>query len=174
MSIDNQYSELTIKLTKSLSKDEKKTFGIFITPKIIIGKLFVSAMSYIESSKITVKRILEPSCGTCEIINYCDSIYKGLEIDGIEYNDKIWFIVHQQNTVIYDTKNYLHNFVVFDKNMNLLGYSNAFNFENKLVEFCIGMILYNNNFIITYSTFDKTTKVVVFLPEYVNSLITYI
>ena len=94
--------------------------------------------------------------------------------NGIEYNDKIWFIVHQQNTVIYETKNYLHNFVVFDKNMNLLGYSNAFNFENKLVEFCIGMILYNNNFIITYSTLDKTTKVVVFLPEYVNSLITYI
>ena len=94
--------------------------------------------------------------------------------NGIEYNDKIWFIVHQQNTVIYETKNYLHNFVVFDKNMNLLGYSNAFNFENKLVEFCIGMILYNNNFIITYSTLDKTTKVVVFSPEYVNSLITYI
>ena len=90
MSIDNQYSELTIKLTKSLSKDEKKTFGIFITPKIIIEKLVVRVMSYIESSKITVKRILEPSCGTCEIINYCDSIYKDVEIDGIEYNDKIF------------------------------------------------------------------------------------
>ena len=96
--------------------------------------------------------------------------------NGIEYNDKIWFIVHQQNNVIDDIKSYLHNFVVFDKNMNLLGYSEAFNFENKLVEFCVGMEFDSNskNFIITYSTLDSTTKLTVFSPDYVNSLITYI
>ena len=71
---------------------------------------------------------------------------------------------------------YLHNFVVFDKNMNLLGYSEAFNFENKLVEFCLGMEFDNNskNFIIPYSTLDSTTKLAVFSPDYVNSLIIYI
>jgi hypothetical protein len=96
--------------------------------------------------------------------------------NGIEYNDKIWFIVHQQNTVIDDIKSYLHNFVVFDKNMNLLGYSEAFNFENKLVEFCVGMEFDDNskNFIITYSTLDSTTNLAVFSPDFINSLITYI
>jgi hypothetical protein len=93
---------------------------------------------------------------------------------GIEYDNKIWFIVHQQNTVVLEIKNYLHNFVVFDKNMNLLGYSDAFNFENKLVEFCIGMIISNDNFIITYSTLDSTSNIVVFSPNYVNTLIRYI
>ena len=71
-------------------------------------------------------------------------------------------------------KGYTHSFVVFDKNMNLLGYSNPFNFENCMVEFCIGMEISNNNFIISYSTLDSTTKLAVFSPNYVNSLINYI
>jgi hypothetical protein len=94
--------------------------------------------------------------------------------NGVKYNDKFWFIVHQQNNIIYDIKGYLHNFVVFDKNMNLLGYSKAFNFENSVVEFCIGFELsHKNKFIITYSTLDSTTKLAVFSPEYINSLIDY-
>ena len=92
--------------------------------------------------------------------------------NGIIYNEKIWFIVHEQNKNI---KSYLHCFVVFNKNMDLLGYSKEFNFENNLVEFCLGFELsYNNNFIITYSTLDSTTKLAIFLPEYINSLINYI
>ena len=59
--------------------------------------------------------------------------------------------------------------------MNLLGYSNAFNFENNLVEFCVGFELtYNDNFAITYSTLDSFSKLVVFSPNYINSLINYI
>jgi tRNA1(Val) A37 N6-methylase TrmN6 len=87
MTLDNQYSELTIKLTKSLSKGEKKLFGIFITPRIIIERLF-NSLSKFETE---FERILEPSCGTCEIINFLDSIYSNVKIDGIEYNDKIFY-----------------------------------------------------------------------------------
>jgi hypothetical protein len=95
--------------------------------------------------------------------------------NGILFNDKIWFIVHQQKSIINDFKCYDHNFVVFDKDMNLLGYSNNFKFENYLVEFCIGMdITYDNKFVITYSTLDSTSNLVVFSPEYINSLINYI
>jgi hypothetical protein len=95
--------------------------------------------------------------------------------NGVNYNNKIWFIVHQQNNIGNDMKNYVHNFVVFDNKMNLLGYSESFKFENKLVEFCIGMELtYRNNFVITYSTLDSTSKLIVFSPEYINSLIYYV
>lgn len=95
--------------------------------------------------------------------------------NGIKYDNKIWFIVHQQNIIINNIKNYVHNFVVFDNNMNLLGYSNSFNFENSLVEFCLGMELtFNNNFVITYSKLDSYSKLVVFSPNYINSLINYI
>jgi hypothetical protein len=95
--------------------------------------------------------------------------------NGVKYDNKIWFIVHQQQNIVYDVKGYVHNFVVFDENMNLLGYSHSFNFENKVVEFCIGMeINIINKFVITYSTLDSSTKLAVFSPEYINSLINYI
>jgi hypothetical protein len=95
--------------------------------------------------------------------------------NGVLHNDKVWFIVHQQNEIIEGIKNYIHNFVVFDKNMNLQGYSYAFNFENNLVEFCVGFELtHNDNFAITYSTLDSFSKLVVFSPNYINSLINYI
>lgn len=86
----NQYSELTIAVTKNLNKSEKKEFGIFITPHVIIKKLVDSVCKYTTDKNITIKRILEPSCGTCEIINYCDSLYNDIEIDGVEYNDKVF------------------------------------------------------------------------------------
>jgi tRNA1(Val) A37 N6-methylase TrmN6 len=97
MSLNSQYSELTITVTKNLSKSEKKDFGIFITPKTIIHKLFDSALQYISNENIIINRILEPSCGTCEIINYCDSLYDDVEIHGVEYNDKVFNSIKDLN-----------------------------------------------------------------------------
>jgi hypothetical protein len=67
---------------------------------------------------------------------------------------------------------YIHVFVVFDKKMNLIGYSEPFNFENILVEYCIGLLIDNNNFVMTYSTLDSTTKICVLPGNYVKKLIT--
>ena len=91
--ITQQYSELTLKVTNKLSKNEKKEFGIFITPKSIIKELFDSVSKFTT----TVKRILEPSCGTCEMVNYCDTIYADVEIDGIEYNESIFNYIKDMN-----------------------------------------------------------------------------
>lgn len=91
---------------------------------------------------------------------------------GIEYDDKIWFIVHQRNSITDTINSYEHNFVVFDKNMKLVGYSNAFKFQNVTVEFCVGLELtYNNNFVITYSTLDSTSNLIVVSPDYVKRLL---
>ena len=95
--------------------------------------------------------------------------------NGVLYDSKIWFIVHQQNIISNNLKSYEHNIVVFDKDMNLIGYSDTFKFEDVIVEFCIGMeITHDNKFVITYSTLDSTSKLAVFTPEYINSLINYI
>ena len=94
--------------------------------------------------------------------------------NGLEFDNKIFFITHFHRNYL-NKKNYLHVFVVFDKNMNLLGYSEPFNFENLLVEYCIGLELTdNNNFIVLYSTLDKTTKLVVFRYSYIKGLIKFI
>lgn len=95
--------------------------------------------------------------------------------NGVEYNNKIWFIIHKQD-ILKNYKNdhiisYVHIFVVFDKNMNLIGFSKQFKFENTIVEYCIGMEVYNDNFIIIYSTSDSSTKLSFFPVDYINSLI---
>jgi tRNA1(Val) A37 N6-methylase TrmN6 len=85
-----QFSELTLKVTKDLTKDEKKKYGIFMSPNDIILSLYSTILSHLENDTSSIKRILEPSCGTCQILNYCDKIMEDVEIDGVELNDKIY------------------------------------------------------------------------------------
>ena len=67
--MSKQFSDLSLKLTKKiLLTNEKKNNGIYFTPLDII-KL---TMTNINNNEI--KKILEPSCGNCEFINYIDSI----------------------------------------------------------------------------------------------------
>ena len=81
-----QYSNLTQELTKSIDKATKKRDGIFITPRTIIETMAKSINKYMKN----VNTILEPSCGSCEIINYFDAKYKSKKIVGIELNNTIY------------------------------------------------------------------------------------
>lgn len=85
-----EFSNLTLRITQKLSKTEKKENGIFITPKTIIDKLLIEVDKFIDQYNIDSENILEPSCGTCEIIQYLDSNYAGMNIDGIELNTTIF------------------------------------------------------------------------------------
>jgi hypothetical protein len=85
-----QFSTLTIELTKSLSKDEKKDYGIFITPLCIIDKLVSNSTQYAKDNNISIQTILEPACGTCAIVNYCDTSFKSVTIDAVEFNEKMY------------------------------------------------------------------------------------
>jgi len=89
-SLYEQYSKLSLNVTNSLSKDEKKKFGIFISPYVIIDKLFDCIKEYVVENNIEIKKILEPSCGTCEIVNYCDKYMNDVKIDAIELNKTVF------------------------------------------------------------------------------------
>jgi tRNA1(Val) A37 N6-methylase TrmN6 len=95
--LNEQYSQLSIDITRQLSKDEKKEYGIFITPHIIVKKLVDSILNYSSQNGINIQTILEPSCGTCEIINYCDTIFNGIHIDAIELNNTIFENIKKLN-----------------------------------------------------------------------------
>ena len=73
--LTQQYSQFSIDVTNKLTKEEKKDGGIFITPNIIIQKLVGSVLKHTSENNINIQRILEPSCGTCEIVNYCDNVF---------------------------------------------------------------------------------------------------
>jgi len=82
--------------------------------------------------------------------------------NGVNYKGRWWFIVHFHHISAIDNKRtYLHCWVVFNFDMQLMGYSRPFNFRNKAVEYCIGMIENNANFILTYSILDKTTELAI-------------
>jgi type I restriction-modification system DNA methylase subunit len=85
-----EFSDITIRITKQLSKTEKKEQGIFITPQTIIHKLWEHLEPLLEWNSGTKYRILEPSAGTGEIIRYLDNRIMGNVIDAVEKN-KILF-----------------------------------------------------------------------------------
>jgi adenine-specific DNA-methyltransferase len=88
--MDNQFSKLSKDITKSLSKTDKKNDGIFFTPHCIIKKTCDFIIDYINKNKLNVKNILEPSCGSCEFIDYIDKHMAKVDIDGIEKNEEIY------------------------------------------------------------------------------------
>jgi len=88
--MSNEFSELTINITKQLSKTVKKEQGIFITPKTIIKKLVEYIKHFIVIDTNNKYEILEPSCGTCEIVKYIDELFDNITIDAIENNEFIF------------------------------------------------------------------------------------
>jgi len=87
---NEQYSQVSLEITNLLSKDEKKKQGIFITPKSIIETVMKETKTYIDNENIKITNILEPSCGTCEIVCFLNKLFNNVNIDGIELNSTIF------------------------------------------------------------------------------------
>ena len=86
---------------------------------------------------------------------------------GFVYKDEIWFVVHMVSHE--NPRQYYHLVVVFDKKMNLLQYTSPFKFEGASIEFCLGLIVKNNQVIMTYSTWDRTSNVSIYDKNYIES-----
>lgn len=81
---------------------------------------------------------------------------------GSIFEDQIWFITHFVDWEIHPKRKYYHVFVIFDLKMKLLNYSQPFTFENSPIEFCTGLIVDKDNFLMTYSIFDNCSKLSVY------------
>ena len=176
---NEQFSELTINITKVLSKSEKKEYGIFITPKIIITKLINSVIEFATANSINIKRILEPSCGTCEIINYCDKLFHNVELFGVEYNEKIFSAITglKFENVVKLVKN---DFIVYTPESNfdfIVGNPPYFvckktDIPSKYYDFCIGRPNIFGLFIIHSLSMLNTSGILAFIipKSFLNSL----
>lgn len=82
----NNFTKLSIKLTNNIDKINKKNHGIFFTPQTIINNNIELLEPYMKN----IKKVLEPSCGSCEFINLLINKYPKLDIIGIEYNKTIY------------------------------------------------------------------------------------
>ena len=96
--MNEQFSTLSKELTKKLDDKDKKANGIYFTPKNIV----IDMLSICKKHNKKIKRVLEPSCGSCQVINEVDKTFENIEIDGIEFNNTIFTEIkaleHTNNT----------------------------------------------------------------------------
>jgi adenine-specific DNA-methyltransferase len=81
------FTDLSVQLTNTLSKDIKKKNGIYFSPLSIVSNLIDETLLYFNEEP---KYVLEPSCGSCEIVSYIDKKLSGSNIDCIEINKIIY------------------------------------------------------------------------------------
>jgi hypothetical protein len=84
----NQFNQLSLLLTKKLSKEIKKSQGIYFTPKSITTQLVFKALSFIKNQNNL--SILEPACGTCEIVQHLDELLDNATFTCYELNQDIF------------------------------------------------------------------------------------
>lgn len=103
------FSQLSCDLTKELSKNHKKENGIFFTPRSIIK----SSIDIVLSLGKPIKTILEPSCGSCEFVQYVDSVFNNVTIKGIEKDTTIFERIkniQSKNIHLYNSDFLTYNF----------------------------------------------------------------
>ena len=83
-----QFNQLSLLLTKTLTKEVKKAQGIYFTPKSISTQLVDTALSFIKNKNNL--SILEPSCGTCELVQVLDELLENASFTCYELNHDIY------------------------------------------------------------------------------------
>lgn len=90
-----------------------------------------------------------------------------MDIKEIEY----WFVTH---IVSYESPRYYYHIIsVFDSNLNLLRYSAPFKFDGEPTEYCLSIVVEDERVLITYSTWDRTSRIAVYDKQYIDSILMY-
>lgn len=84
------FTDLSLSITKKVSKEIKKNEGIFFSSINIVNKTIDIIIREIENQKLIVKDVLEPSCGSCEFINEITKKMSDMRIVGVEKNQIIF------------------------------------------------------------------------------------
>lgn len=88
MSQNDQFNQLSLILTKKLTKEVKKAQGIYFTPKSISTQIIDTVLSFIKNKNNL--SILEPSCGTCELVQVLDELVENASFTCYELNQDIY------------------------------------------------------------------------------------
>ena len=90
---------------------------------------------------------------------------------GFNYRDEIWFILHKSQHFIKSKKNnyYQHFITVFDRNMNFLRSSELFKLGEHPIEFLAGLIIKDNEIILSYGLEDTKSIIAVYDKSYIEN-----
>lgn len=87
------FRDVSIELTRSLTKDTKQEQGIFFTPKEARDVVF----EVLDAHKVKPKSILEPSFGSGEFIEDAYNKYPSAKITGVELNKTLYESLNRPN-----------------------------------------------------------------------------
>ena len=139
---------------------EKKMLDLFETKET--PKIF----SHVRGSTCGFNYIKKTSLAS-NINNKNDADNISITFDDTE----IWFVLHM---VSYERpRHYYHIIAVFDESMNLLRYSAPFKFHTEPIEYCLGLVVEDDRVLITYSVWDRETKLGIYDKKYIDSLVKY-
>ena len=80
------FRDISLSLNKSLTKDQRKTEGIFFTPKNARDLLFET----LDTLSVSPISILEPSFGSGEFLHDIAEKYPTASVTGVEMNEKLF------------------------------------------------------------------------------------
>ena len=90
---------------------------------------------------------------------------------GFRYKDEYWFSLH---VVSYETpRHYYHVIVVFDENMNFKKHTAPFKYEGECIEYTLGLVVEDERVIMTYSTWDRSSKIAVYDKAMIDGMLKY-
>lgn len=114
------------------------------------------------------KHVRGSTCGFA----YTNELKQMREVGQSEVDQsEVWFVVH---LVSYESpRYYYHMLVIFDEQLSLKRYSAPFKFEEESIEYCLGLVVEKERVIMTYSTWDRTTKIGIYNKKYIEGLLTY-
>ena len=114
-------------------------------------------------------RIRGSTCGFKYTKKMGENSNNNITIDIVE--EEIWFVGH---VVSYEQpRHYYHVIMIFDINMKLLRYSAPFKFEGESIEYCLSILVEDEQVLINYSTWDRTTRIGVYDKKYIDSIVKY-
>jgi len=88
---------------------------------------------------------------------------------GFQVGNEIWYVCH---VVSYESpRNYYHLIVALDATTyTLKRNTHLFTFEGEAIEYCLGLIVEPSNVLFSYSTWDRTTKIMEIPREKIEAL----
>jgi hypothetical protein len=86
--------------------------------------------------------------------------------NGYRFNGHTWFVVH---FVHFDNpRKYYHVIVSIEDDTNELKYSYPITFEKEHIEFCLGIVVNSSYVMISYSTWDSSSKIAIYDKNIIN------
>jgi len=128
----------------------EKNWVLFPNRKKMVYKWHPLTVGEVHGKQFTTTHLYE----TLPFFKHIRGSCNGVEMDHI---GETWFLCH---AVSYeDRRYYYHIIVALDSNTGKVNrYTRFFTFEGEKVEYALGMEKMANEFLIGYSTFDRTTK----------------